>query len=176
MPAAGRKPNQGEPIRHRVKPVHDWLEVPDVRFAGGPALPKTQPGQPSWPTQTRRWWAAISTMPHCALWGQEDWAFAIDTAYISAEFHRGDMKAATELRQREKVMGTTLDARRDLRIRYAPPAPDEERPGVVAIEEYRQRLVMVPAAAMPPTVARARRAARPKARAKKRRRTRSEGQ
>jgi hypothetical protein len=31
----------------------------------------------------------------------------------------GSVTAAAELRQREKVLGTTLDARRDLRIRYA---------------------------------------------------------
>jgi hypothetical protein len=140
MPAAGRKPNEGTPVRHRVKPTHDWIEVADVRFAGSPALPKVQAGQPSWPTQTQRWWKAISTMPHCALWGEEDWAFAIDTAFVSAQFHRGDIKAATELRQREKVMGTTLDARRDLRIRYVPAGADEERVGITAIEEYRKRL------------------------------------
>ena len=80
-------------------------------------------------------------MPHCALWGEEDWAFAIDTAYISAAFHAGDIKAATELRQREKVMGTTLDARRDLRIRYVPAGTvDAASAGVMAIDDYRARL------------------------------------
>jgi hypothetical protein len=31
----------------------------------------------------------------------------------------GSVTAASELRQREKILGTTLDARRDLRIRYS---------------------------------------------------------
>jgi hypothetical protein len=79
-------------------------------------------------------------MPHCRLWNPGDWQFALDTAMIAAAFHAGDIKQAVELRQREKVMGTTLDARRDLRIRYIEPLPKEERVGVTAIEDYRRAL------------------------------------
>lgn len=141
MPATGRKPNEGKPIRHRVKPTHEWSEVPDVPFAGeSPKLPATPPGDPSWPTGTRRWWKSITQMPHCILWSEADWQFALDTALVAAEFHRGDMKAATELRQREKVMGTTVDFRRDLRIRYVPPLEEVERASVTAIADYKQRL------------------------------------
>ena len=112
-----------------------------VPFEGGPALPKTQPGAPSWPTWTRRWWKAVSRMPQCALWSEADWDFALQTALVAAAFHRGDVKAATELRQREKVMGTTMDARRDLRIRYVPPETAGERDaGIAAIDDYRARL------------------------------------
>ena len=139
MPLPGSKPS-GQPTRRRNKATHEWVEVADVLFKGGPSLPKTQAGQPSWPTATMRWWQAVSRMPHCSLWTESDWQFAIDSAYVVAEFHRGDMKAATEMRQREKVMGTTVDFRRDLRIRYVPDAPEEERVGVAAIEEYKRRL------------------------------------
>jgi len=79
-------------------------------------------------------------MPHCILWDKSDWQFAKDTAIIAAAFHAGDLYRAQELRQREKVMGTTMDARRDLRIRYVEAVPEEEREGVTAIEEYRRRL------------------------------------
>lgn len=136
----GRKPNTGTPVRHRVKPVHEWVEVPDVPFDGACSLPKTQPGQPSWPTATRHWWKAVSRMPHCSVWAESDWQFALDTALVAAAFHGGDIRAAQELRRREKVMGTTLDARRNLRIRYMPAEQEEERPGVTAIEDYRKRL------------------------------------
>ena len=139
MPVRGSKPT-GQPTRRRNKPVHEWVEVPDAPFTGGPKLPKTQPGQPTWPTATRVWWKAISQMPHCILWAESDWLFALDTALLSAHFHRGGIATSAELRHREKIMGTTLDARRDLRIRYVPEAPEDERVGVSSIEGYRTRL------------------------------------
>ena len=52
----------------------------------------------------------------------------------------GDTRQAGELRQREKIMGTTLDARRDLRIRYVEEAAKTEKPALVAIEGYRKEL------------------------------------
>jgi hypothetical protein len=79
-------------------------------------------------------------MPHASLWTEADWQFALDTAEVAAAFHDGDTKMAVELRQREKILGTTLDARRDLRIRYVEPRPEEERAGVTAIADYRREL------------------------------------
>lgn len=137
MPIPGTKP--AEERRRRNKPTHDWTEVDDVPFDGGPKLPPTKAGERTWPTATRRWWKAISRMPHCVLWDEGDWIFALDTACIHAAFHNGDIKAATELRNREKVMGTTVDFRRDLRIRYVEPAV-EVPAGVTAIEDYRRQL------------------------------------
>lgn len=139
MPLPGNKPTD-QPARRRNKPTHEWVEVPDIPFDGGPPLPKTQKGSVSWPDATRLWWKAISRMPHCSLWAQSDWQFALDTAVVAAAFHLGDIKAATELRQREKVMGTTMDARRDLRIRYVPAVSEVERPSVAALADYRKRL------------------------------------
>lgn len=77
-------------------------------------------------------------MPHCCLWTAADWQFAFDTALVAARFHGGDVKAAYELRAREKVMGTTLDARRDLRIRYMEPQRNEQPASITAIEDYRR--------------------------------------
>jgi hypothetical protein len=140
MPQPGRKPNEGQPVRHRVKPVHQWLEVELRPYEGGPKLPKRQPNDHPWPAATKRWWQAISTMPHCTLWLESDWAFALDTAIVAAAFHGGDLKRAEELRKREKVLGTTLDARRDLRIRYVAPVEQTERASVTAIEDYKKTL------------------------------------
>jgi len=141
MPVPGVKANEGQAVRHRVKPVHQWIEVEDKAFRNKrhPLSDSQSDGRP-WPKATREWWRVISQMPHCRLWKAADWQFARDTALIAAAFHGGDIKQAVELRQREKVMGTTLDARRDLRIRYVEPLPKEERLGVTAIEEYRRRL------------------------------------
>ena len=129
----GRKPKPEN--RHRVKPTHDWVEVPDIEFTGAPGLPNKGFSQ-----MVEDWWAAISTMPHCVLWKRADWQFAIETAYVCEAFHRGQPERAGELRIREKVMGTTLDARRDLRIRYVEPVVEEKPQAVAAIEDYRERL------------------------------------
>jgi hypothetical protein len=95
-----------------------------------------------WPAETKRWWRTVSHMPHCILWTEGDWQFALDTALIAAGFHAGDMRLAAELRAREKVLGTTADARRDLRIRYIDEAADDEsaedQGSVTAMADYKQ--------------------------------------
>ena len=132
MPVAGRKPKPDGQKRNRVKPTYEWVEVVDVPFVGGP------PADESWPARTRKWWAVLSSMPHCVLWAPSDWEFALDTAAITAAFHRGDLKLAAELRARDKILGTTADARRDLRIRYVSEVSDDSPPaGVTAIADYR---------------------------------------
>jgi hypothetical protein len=223
----GRKPKPRDQVRNRVKPVHDWTEVPNVPNGSGPKLPAA-PGRPAapeppepprplgstgiqlwqrawrssttapdvdilmqlceqcderialrvrvlrdndpqercalraldkqvaqrlvllaesygdptpsrWPSATRRWWRAISRLPHAALWTDADWQFALDTAQLVAAFHAGDHRLAVEIRRRERVMGTTADARRDLRIRYVDASPVETHdPSVTAMADYRR--------------------------------------
>ena len=140
MGRPGVKPNEGQPRRNRNPPRHEWIEVENKPFEDPPPLPKSQTTGHRWPAQTKRWWHAVSTMPHCVLWDEADWQFALDTVLIAAAFHSGDMKQAVELRQREKVMGTTLDARRDLRIRYVEAVVEAEKPSLVAIQDYRREL------------------------------------
>lgn len=138
MTLPGPKPKNGRLTRHRNKPAHDWLEVPDVPFSGAPRLPSRQPDGRTWPTWTRRWWQTFSTMPHCALWAPSDWEFAFDTAALKGRFHEGGTTAlATEIRYRERVLGTTADFRRDLRIRYVDPQP-VTNPEVTRLDDYRE--------------------------------------
>ncbi|MEV2236688.1 hypothetical protein [Micromonospora sp. NPDC049891] len=64
----------------------------------------------------------------------------MDTAEVHARFVEGG--SATELRIREKLLGTTLDARRDLRIRYVDPKPAASPAGaagagVTKLDDYR---------------------------------------
>jgi hypothetical protein len=76
-------------------------------------------------------------MPHATLWGSADWQFALDALEIAAKFYDGGpMALATELRHREKVMGTTFDYRRGCRIRYVPPESAAPVP-VTALDDYR---------------------------------------
>lgn len=116
MAVRGPKPKgDGEKVtRHDL--AHGWIDVPDVKFEG--PVPKLRGNMRA---ATKRWWAAVSTMPHCVLWRPEDWEFALAAAELHAAFVKGDMAAEPKLREREKVMATTLAYRRDNRIRYVNP-------------------------------------------------------
>lgn len=124
MPAAGRKPVEG-PKRNRVKPVHDWTLVADIPYDDDkPSLPSSTMAsgkRAKLLEQTKQWWDVVSSMPHCVMWTAGDWLFALETVYVAEAVFRGDMVRAAELRTRCKQMGTTLDARRDLRIKYVDP-------------------------------------------------------
>src|SRR6185369_3663335 len=118
MPVSGRKPKPAGQARHRVAPTHDWTEVERVPFVGGPELPELQSCGRRWPERTRQKWDSWRSMRHCKLWGPAEWDFALDSIELAALVHGGDTKWSTELRNRERVLGTTMDFRRDLRIRY----------------------------------------------------------
>lgn len=147
---AGRKPAD-RPTVTRHKPTVDWTEVENVPYTGErPELPTHRmvmnpKGElQEWPIEQRThdWWAAVTSMPHCVLWSKSDWQFALDTAMVHADAAHGKTTAMAELRMREKIMGTTVDARRDLRIRYVEPEADAPEIAVVAdISERRQKLL-----------------------------------
>lgn len=148
MGMAGRKPSE-RPTVTRHKPTVDWTDVLNVPFSGDvPELPLTrtilkdnEPVEIPIEPRTRNWWSAITKMPHCVLWQDSDWQFALDTAMVHAAASHGQVTAMSELRQREKIMGTTVDARRDLRLRYVDPEPEVfELTVVTELDERRSRL------------------------------------
>ena len=144
MPIAGRKPIEDRSqARNRMPPAvgAEWVEVVDLPHDGPKLPPRDDPeygeGKPpalmgqgrAWPKSTLAWWEAVRTMPHAARWSEAEWATAIGAAETHARFAEGWKGCASgaELRQREKLLGMTADARRDLRIRYVP-APDPDAP------------------------------------------------
>ena len=144
MPVPGRKPAPAGQKRHRGKSEIDWIEVPDVPYDGDrQKLPTqrtivTREGQEKvrLQTMTRKWWDTISRMPHCVLWTESDWMFAVTTAMVADAAYCGIASAAVELRNREKVLGTTTDFRRDLRIRYVPVEDQPEPAKVTNIDRF----------------------------------------
>lgn len=136
VPVAGRKPKPEGQAVTRHKSAIDWTEVPNVPFADPVPLPDLRPNGSPWSATTKRWWDTISTMPHCTLWSDSDWAFAEHTARLVAAFDDGDLRHATEIRNREKVLGTTADYRRDLRIRYVDPKAVVPT-AVTSLDDYR---------------------------------------
>lgn len=134
-------------LRVKVLRDNDWrlrsaLRAVDQQIAAGLSalgLSAARGIPTDWPAETKKWWRAVSRMPHCVLWTDADWQFALDTALVAAAFHAGDVRVAGELRQREKILGTTADSRRDLRIRYVDPTEDNADPAIVtAMDAYRK--------------------------------------
>ena len=146
MAVAGRKAKPEDERRNRMPPTHEWTEVENVPYDGPvPALPQRwrfdevslEHVRARYPARTLAWWAVISRMPHCVLWTNADWQYALDVVETHARFVEGTN--GTELRIREKQLGVTMDARRDLRIRYVEPRAElTGRPGeVVNLDDYR---------------------------------------
>lgn len=138
MPVGGRKPKPPGEAVHRNKPAFDWTEVEDVPFTGGPRLYGQRQNGQDWPERVRQKWQTWRRMPHAKLWTDADWDFVFDTLEIAAQFvETGEVKYATELRNREKIIGTTVDFRRDLRIRYVEPKQKANLAPVVNVDDFR---------------------------------------
>lgn len=112
-------------------PNADWTDVANRPYEGAsPDLPKL-PARQKYHLLVTTWWEMVRHMPHCVRWTPPDWQFAVETALLKHFFWtdatNGDVKttAATEIRRREDMMGTTDEARRKLRIRYVDVDEDE---------------------------------------------------
>jgi hypothetical protein len=114
--------------KHGKNPNADWTDVADVPYEGpSPSLPP-KCGRRKWHEPVSVWWDQVRRMPHCVLWGPTDWTYAIETCYMKQQlwidYSQDELKStlATEIRRREDQMGTTVEARRKLRIRYVDPS------------------------------------------------------
>lgn len=143
MAITGRPPSANS--RNRNPKAYDWTTVDAVPFDGeSPELPRN--GRKKWHPETVAWWDAVRQMPHCRLWTDTDWRFAIETAVLVDAFWHGEANRAAELRLRAAKLGLTHEDRLKLRIRYAspggeadaPPAPDAA--AVTRLDERRRRL------------------------------------
>lgn len=138
MAPRGAKPKALAYTRTRSPRVHDWVDVENVEFTDGPKLPPRRRDGSPWPGWIKSQWDAWRTMPHARLWHASDWSFAFDTIELASRAFDDGAKVSllTELRYREKTMGTTWAARQDMRIRYVEPG-DVQRASVVELVNYR---------------------------------------
>lgn len=146
MALPGREPKDR---RHGRTPLAEWTEVVD-RPQPGRKLPTFSGVR--WRAPVRDWWETVSTLPHTALWNEGDWQFAVDTALLKQQWwDQFTSKTTTphttlvaEIRRREDQLGTTVEARRKLRIRYVPAEPEAAaatKPGTVSrLADRRARL------------------------------------
>lgn len=121
---AGRQPAEDRStVVTRNKPKTSWVEIPDRPFEEGKARDLPAMTGFGWPAATVRWWNTIRTMPHCVLWTESDWMYAVDTAYVHRLFiMTSGEKGGAEVRARGRHMGITEEARRTLLIKYVDPA------------------------------------------------------
>lgn len=140
MALVGRAPKPPDQVRHRVgsSTALVWKDVERVPYLGeSPDLPERQSKRP-YPASTLRWWTIVRRMPHCILWQESDWDFALTVAEMHATVFERDLVgtgAATLLghfRTAEKHLGTTLSSRLSLRIRYVDPTDNKPLPENVA--------------------------------------------
>lgn len=134
MPRPG-PPAKDPSLRQRTNSPDDWLDVPNVPYTGPhPDLPATRivldrfanRVEIPYTEHAHRWWEVICRMPHAALWDDAEWQFALGTAVVADSAFLGSASAAAQLNVREKVLGTTADYRRALRIRYVDPVTGAE--------------------------------------------------
>lgn len=116
-----------KPTKLGHSPTVDWTEVLDEPYTGpSPDLPARPAPRKNWHQAVLDWWSEIRAMPHCRLWTETDWRFATETAFMKQQFWMDMLHGpkgiqatlAVEIRRREDQMGTTVEARRKLRIRY----------------------------------------------------------
>jgi hypothetical protein len=135
-------------LRRRSNSPDEWVDVPNVPYTGPrPVLPRArkilnggQLMEVPISAMTRQWWKVVTSLPHCALWDAGEWQYAVTTAIVADNVHYGVNAAVSQLRARERAMGTTPDARRALRIRYVDPnatATVHELHPVPEPEDYR---------------------------------------
>jgi hypothetical protein len=137
MAIRGRRPVGQGVSNNRHAPAHRWTDVEATAFTAAPELPSCRVNGQPWSAAIRQRWGAWSAMPHCRLWGPSDWEFALDTLEVAARFYdTGSTSWSTELRYRERVLGTTHDARTGMRIRYVESVTNTP-PTVVDIDQYR---------------------------------------
>lgn len=112
-------------------PNADWIEVANRPYEGAsPDLPRLPRGA-RYHELVTQWWDMVRHMPHCVRWTPTDWQFALETALMKNHFWKvfaaGELTttAATEIRRREDMMGTTEEARQKRRIRYVDVDEDE---------------------------------------------------
>lgn len=147
MAITGRQPSANP--RNRNQRSYDWTDVPNEQFDGpSPDLPSR--GRQRWHVETRGWWEAVRRMPHCRLWTDTDWRFALETALLVEDLWRGELNRAAELRLRSAKLGLTHEDRLKSRIRYVTPTDQNgeqsavDPAAVTRLDDRRKRLSGVP--------------------------------
>jgi hypothetical protein len=119
---AGRGPAP-KPQHRRARSNKDPfpLRVVTVEPVKQPPLPQFYVDRKRfiWPARTRAWWEMWGSSPLASEFTATDWSELLDTAFLHAQYWRGDLKLGAELRLRVAKFGATPEDRARLRITFA---------------------------------------------------------
>lgn len=122
--------NKGAPP---LKVVHDvepdaQPELPPLMVQYEDVVGRTRTRRIAWPAQTKKWWQMWADSPLSDDFTATDWSELLDTARLHAEYWRGNLRFAAELRQRVAKFGATPEDRVRLRIQFAMAKNVENKP------------------------------------------------
>lgn len=123
---AGRGP---APKARMTRPTDDkrrQAEQTHVAAGAEPVGPPLPDGI-AWPDATRAWWDTWRSSAQATTFVGTDWDFLLDTAVLHAEYWRGELGVAAELRLRVAKLGATPEDRARLRLQVDTPPPGGEQ-------------------------------------------------
>lgn len=122
---AGKGPAPKHPsVRRRRNAEVVPIRTLELVRMGQPELPPIEvyvDGKPVdyvWPQITQDWWDSWEMSPLSKDFGPTDWAFLMETAFLHAEFWKGNLTVAGELRLRVAKFGATPEDRLRLKIQF----------------------------------------------------------
>ncbi|WP_435270918.1 hypothetical protein [Streptomyces sp. 1222.5] len=116
----GPKPKENAQRRNK----HEHAQTLSGAATEGRALP---PGLGIKSAGAKRFWKTWATSPQATQWAETDWAELEITTRLVDGFYQGDMKLASEIRQRVAKWGATTEDRARLRMSIEDDAQDQDQ-------------------------------------------------
>jgi hypothetical protein len=112
MAGPGRAPKQvlSRP-RDTARRQAEMTKVAPDGVLRGPDLPDYD-----WHPRTLTWWETWRRSPLAQEFGQTDWDFLIDTAFLHSQMWNGEIRLASEVRLRAAKFGATPEDRLRLKV------------------------------------------------------------
>ena len=116
--------------------------MPPPRNPALPALPKPTAHEGPWSSRTKSAWAAWRKDPVTGLYGPADIQSALDLAFVYEHWVRdGTAALASELRQRQDVLGLSPKGKQDRRWRVVADVADSAPAGEAPADVVPLRIV-----------------------------------
>lgn len=114
------------------------IRVPDKPYEGDvPELPGDD-----WHPATLQWWETWTRSPQAHMFTATDWAFLVETAFLTDAFYNGNMSVASELRLRVAKFGATPEDRARLRLQFVPPEEGDSKPTLAVVKPIKGKTIM----------------------------------
>jgi hypothetical protein len=121
MAGRGPAPKAFDQRRNHHAPLRgEWVELPPLRRRVLPPLPRDE----DWSPRTTRAWNAWGKDPATGMFGPAELQHALDLAYLYEQWvEKGGATLASEIRQRQDMLGLTPKGKQDRRWHVTTEAP-----------------------------------------------------